>query len=765
MKHFSPLLLSAFVLYTMLTSCVDVVEVEGDNGEGNQQIDIPKDLFAIPVPLPNPKNDDEYFFNYRLASFSPDTEPFIKETFGELLAFEEAGFWEHTSYTSHVVGFTTNLPALSVIEYGKTAGYGQRTAQSESYFYQHLHYIKGLEADSTYHYRIVVRDYDGNLMASADRTFTLRELTEDVIRIPEDMEGEAPYVLTKDSARYVLTKDLTVPTLAICIKAHNVELDLDGHTIIYDDGPPKIVGTNVNQYAYDEAATFGIRAGLWNFTYFKVLNGIIKQGRNGGAGFAGIGFNPLYLGHMHVTQNEIAGLTVDYYGDSMGGMVTGNGHIHHNVLYDRGSVIDNRHQIIYAISLGQDHRDPATSISFNSLRRFRHGGIGNVSGTVGHNELYSDSFDTNSFALAAGNSVQVTGNRIFGMGYLPIGIGWGNNLHAKGNFIYLRGFAPAMRSAEYPRYSAIAGMRVTNYDGIPLENMLFEDNVIVLKPEDGCVQARGIWTSNHPNDKNFVYRRNTVKVEAMPGNLKNPQEGPILVDTDKLTPYYNGEVNYALTAVTFSGGSTVDEEGRAFEDPIIFEDNRLIGNVNLVVIGEGYGICNSVWMYRTKLEKIEHDSEFFRPVRIGFWFWNTQNNRMVDTECTGFDRYELKPFFFGGTGKMEMRYGESKTLTLKDSRGTPLANKRITLTATPDDGYTQTLQTDGNGRLTFDLLTVRHYIYGNSQDRETTKIEGVKGVPSQTDYQQYIFSADGYKAYPVPLAQLKEKDSIILTNG
>ncbi|MDR1344682.1 MAG: fibronectin type III domain-containing protein, partial [Tannerellaceae bacterium] len=478
-----------------------------------EQLIVPDDLFTRPRPFANPANDDEYFFNYRLANFAPDTEELIKETFGSALIFDDAGLWERSSYTSHVVGFTTNLPTLSIVEYGRTADYGERTVQSESYFYQHLHYIKGLEPDSTYHYRILAMDYDGTVIASADHTFTLQKPSADVIRIPEDMEGDAPYVLTRGDAKYVLTRDITVPTLAINIKTHNVELDLDGHTIIYDDGASRVPGTGWNDYAYNEEATFGIRAGLWNFTNFKIYNGTIKQGRNGGAGIVGIGFSPLFLFHMGATYNEIAGITVDYYGASISGFTAGDGHIHHNVLYDRGTVIDDRHMAIRALQTGSN---PSNDVSFNSLRRFRHRGIGG-SGKTSHNELYSDSFDTNSFALGAGNDAQLTDNKIFGMGYLPIGIGWSNNIEVKRNFIYMRGFAPTMRSEEYSRKSAIAGMRVTNYgEGQIYENMLFEDNVIVLKPEDGCTQARGIWTTNSTEDKNIVYRRNTVKVEAMP---------------------------------------------------------------------------------------------------------------------------------------------------------------------------------------------------------------------------------------------------------
>jgi hypothetical protein len=283
-----------------------------------------------------------------------------------------------------------------------------------------------------------------------------------------------------------------------------------------------------------------------------------------------------------------------------------------------------------------------------------------------------------------------------------------------------------------------------------VKNLLYENNVIVLKPEDGCTLARGIWGFNGVNNKNIVYRRNTVKVEAMPGNLK------ISVDPETITqqhyPYYNDDVNNSITAVTFS--ERAENLDGPIADPVIFEDNRLIGNVNLVVIGEGYGICNSVWMYRTKMEKIEHDSDLFRPVRLGFWYWDTYNNRLVDTDWTNISEKEKSPIFFGGTGKMEIRYGNSKTLTLKDSQGNPLANKSIKLN-TPDDDYTQTLHTDGSGKLTFDLLTVRYFKYGNSEEHNQ-----VYGIPTQTNYQQYTFSVEGYNPLTVSLAQVKSSESL-----
>ena len=62
-----------------------------------------------PRLIQNPANDDEYFFNFRLINFTTDTEPLIKESFGNELKLEhDKGFWEHNSYTSCAVSFSIN---------------------------------------------------------------------------------------------------------------------------------------------------------------------------------------------------------------------------------------------------------------------------------------------------------------------------------------------------------------------------------------------------------------------------------------------------------------------------------------------------------------------------------------------------------------------------------------------------------------------------------------------------------------------------------
>jgi hypothetical protein len=680
-----------------------------------------------PQPYASPAVDTyEYFFNFRLEKFSPKTEPFIKERFGSQLGIKRAGLWDHNSYNSHAVGFATSLPAVSVIEYGETNQYGSHTGISESYFYNHLHYLKDLREGTTYHYRIIVMDEDGDAVALPDRTFTTKTFTDEVklyqtdFTHNDDNGAGIPGLWITSPGVYVFMEDITSDGLGINVKSHDVTIDLNGHTLVYDNGANPLNEDEGNSQ-YNEHGSWGIRAGLWNFTSTNIYNGIIQQGKTGS-----YNRGPLFLHHMGntATKNEIAGLTVDYYGDSTPGMYTDVSYVHHNLLYDRGNQITDRHMGIRALQ-AETRGSIETEAAYNSFRRFRQRGIDGVR-LVHDNELYSDSFTTNSFALGVGDNVTVKNNKIFGMGYNPIGIGWGSDIHVSDNFIYIWGYAPARRFDEYNRNSAAAGMRVTNYDNLVFENMLFEGNIIVLKAADNCTMARGIWTTNGVQDKNILYRHNTVKVEAMPDNF---------VDSDSV--YYNGDVNNAIAAVTVQGGAWVSEE---IPDALVFEDNRFISNVNHIIIGEGYGISSGVRFYRTTFEKIDHDSDhgYFAPVRLGFWYWNTLKNRVIDSTLAGITEDEMTPHLYGGTGKMEVFYGERKTFRFSDGDNRPAAHKTVTLT-TGESDITQTRQTDANGKASFDTFSTRHFKFGNSLENG-----GITGDPDRVDYQQYTFSADGY---------------------
>lgn len=686
---------------------------------GNSGVLVPPQAYA------NPKDAYEAFFNMRLTYFAPSTEALIEARFGKDLRFEEGAFWHYDSYHSRAVGFATNLPTIALIEYGPTSEYGQATAQSDSYYYQHLFHLTGLEPGQTYHYRILTQGFDGATLASEDATFTTLPLTEDVVRIPDDFAGQAPpYVLTKNDTKYVLTQDLNVPTRAITIQANGVEIDLNGHTISYDNGTPVNDHAHWNQYIYQDDTTFGIKLGRGAFTHFanaKVFNGSVVQGSYGGTGNIGHGFNPLYI--RGAAGAEIAGVTVDYYGDSVSGILVESGKVHHNVVIDRGTVIDNRHQGILAIELGT--QPEATEASYNSIRRFRHQGIMG-GGSKLYNEVYSDSYDSNSYLIGIGTNCRVEGNKIFGLGYNPVGTSAGSEAVCKDNFIYIHAYAPTVRSQEYARISAVGGMRSTIYDSATQSfvNCLYEGNTVILKAWKGAGGARGIWTSTDASAKNIVYRNNTVKVEVME------------------------DFDYGSTAGSFCAVEiNSNQEHVTANAPTVFFDNTLIGNVNLINIGSSYGMGGNAHFYRTRLEKIDHHSDQFQPVRLGFWYYSTRNNRLIDTiPGTGIDLNKM-PRFIGSDGYQQVSFGVGKRVAFLDGQGAPLASQTISVRIDGQDPFA--LTTDAQGNANFDLLQFQYVKDGTA-------------AATRQPFQTYTFSLPGYQDATIATADLEAGSTITL---
>jgi hypothetical protein len=712
----------------------------------------------VPKPFTNPQNDDEYYFNFRLEHFAPDTDDLMTKTFGDSLEVDNV--WIDVSYSSVVVGFSTNLPSIAMIKcYDVALNMVFETEQSESYFYNHLIYLKDLKEDFNYYLDIIMQDYDGN---ESIKYYMLKIPKRDssIIRIPEDMIGEPPYNLTESNKKYVVTKDFTCPTLFINIKANDIEIDLNGHTIIYDDGEPVVKGEKWTDYAYNEEASMGIRAGLWNYKNVKLRNGIIKQGKNGGKGFVGVGYNPIFLNHMGEDSfNEISGVTVDYYGDDINGMICGKGYIHHNVVYDRGTVVSDRHQGIKAMIV-EGGSGSGSEVCFNSLRRFRQSGI-NASCNIHHNELYSDSYVTNSFLIWNGDSSLISNNKLFGMGFNPVGIVWGSGMRVDSNFIYLHGTAPSHRSDEYERISGIAGVRFTNYTpdqppaGTHYSNMLYEDNVIILKAWAGCSVARGIWTASNIVDSGVVYRRNIVKTELLSYDSINFDM-----------------VEYCVACVDINGASVSIDN---LPPRILFEDNEFIGNSGLINFGSAYGVGSNSHFYRTKLTKINTFDSLFKPIRLGYYPSNTWNNYMIDNNIGEGINIDPPVFHHLGSqaGTMELYYGHAKEIRIfSECTGETITNIDVTIYTkwknSNDTNYNMVLttKTDDNGTLKLDVIDVRNFCVANNIQRWDSldyiiEILDAKYEPYLTDNWSLSTDVDDY--FIKCVESISEDNNIILS--
>ncbi|MDR3216364.1 MAG: hypothetical protein LBT55_02990 [Clostridiaceae bacterium] len=688
----------------------------------------------VPQLIANPQNAYEEFFNFRLEKFAPNTEPLITETFGDILRVEDEGLWVYPSINSAAIGFVTNLPALAVIEYGTTGEYGHVCEMNaDSYYYNHLKYLRELEVDTEYHYRIKTQDYNGKNVFSADKVFRTLAYDETVIRIPEDMPTQTPPFTITKSGKYLLTTNIDAKTVFLLIKADNVTVDLGGHIVIYDQGAPEFVGTGYNDYRdnVNGKATFGIWVGRQINT--KIYNGTIKQGANGGGGIIGHGFNPIYM-YDSRDSHEVAGVTEEWYGADINGMLfypNAKISVHHNVLYDMGTVITDRHQGIRAIAGGNSNSET----SYCSLRRFRQNGL-SIGGDKHRNELYSDSFDTNSFGISISNAT-ATDNKLFGMGYYAIGFGWGNNIICSNNFVYYIGWAPKQRSTEFKNIvSLVAGIRYTIYltDTTPVDNSVYEDNVIVIKPTEVCTAASGIWKGNDVLSGNTFFRRNTIKMEALfdvsalitgaPGNRGLGGKVFACIDTNGLQP--NTDI-----------GETPQINPPKTSTPDIYEDNTLISNVTAISFGSVYGVGSSAWFYRTKFERLNSLDENYIPISMGYYEYSSLDNRIIDSICGGGVDFNSHPWGFGGgsSGFLEVTFGSQKNFFVRDAGGSLMIDK--TLTVTYSNGRTETFETDANGCATVDIF---HYQFWYDFRGQITNSQKDKTRVNRVDYDppQYL---------------------------
>jgi hypothetical protein len=74
--------------------------------------------------------------------------------------------------TGATITWTTNEAATTQVDYGTTTAYGASTALNSSLLTAHSAALAGLQAATTYHFRVRSADAAGNAAVSGDRTFT-----------------------------------------------------------------------------------------------------------------------------------------------------------------------------------------------------------------------------------------------------------------------------------------------------------------------------------------------------------------------------------------------------------------------------------------------------------------------------------------------------------------------------------------------------------------------------------------------------------------
>ncbi len=616
------------------------------------------------------------FNEYSRSFFGAEHEPLTREVNGQQPGFLPAGTWVHESRNSAAVGFETNLPTLGFVEYGPTSDYGTSTALADRYTYLHLAYLKDLAPGATYHYRLVAVDERGQRVETGDRTFETHAL-EDAIELPGAL-GAPPYVLDRANATYLVTRDFTAPGRAFTFAAAGVTLDLNGHEVVYDDAAPMVVGT-WDQYVNSTDSSFGVMARR-NANGGRLINGALVQGAQQSRGHTGIGFNPVYLSSSE--SMEVAGITAVYGGHSVGGMLLryGSYHAHHNVIVDTGTGIDDRHLGIKALLAEGD----LTLVDHNLIKRARHQGI-RGGGRVHANEIYLDSFDTNSIGILPSPRQVIEHNRIFGTGYHVVGIGWALvdesvSLSFCNNFIHLQGDAPTDRSDESGTHSSVNGLRLTQYDGATRDyrDYLYEGNTIIVKGRRGTSLVRGTQFFSDPYVTNLVFRKNIVKTEL-------------------------------LDEATTTDGACIVGHGlkdRAEQQlPVVYEQNRLISNKLHVLFGDSYAGGGNHRFYDNVLEKVG-DRVDYQTIKLGWGSNPSFGNRFIDNETRG--GADLEDNLFSGSASVRCDYSVGHSLVVETRTAAGDVAPGVSIEVRDSTGTTFSGATGPDGRLRLKLFEYTH---------------------------------------------------------
>ncbi len=102
------------------------------------------------------------------SGFSNEVSKVIADTAPPVLSSVAAGSIASTAAT---ISWTTSEPATSLVQYGISTAYGLQTTENPVVSGSHQHRLTGLQASTTYHFRVLSRDAAGNLATSSDRTF------------------------------------------------------------------------------------------------------------------------------------------------------------------------------------------------------------------------------------------------------------------------------------------------------------------------------------------------------------------------------------------------------------------------------------------------------------------------------------------------------------------------------------------------------------------------------------------------------------------
>ena len=619
------------------------------------------------------------FNEFALTHFGLANQPLMERYTGEVLAFEESGEWKHHSLNSAALAFETTQPVRGHIAYGRDAqDLEHTTPESDRYYFNQMHHLTELEPDTSYHYQFVGRAADGTTLRSEVREFSTRE--RDGLNLLEGGTISQPLVLDEPGATYVLTDDLVAPGTAVRVDAPGITLDLNGHRVVYANAPQQ----NISRGSVNSAAT-GVWSNHVGLENVQILNGQLEEGHVGNrADTSQDGLHALYFDRPR--NLEVAGLSVRYHGAQVYAMSFNNPqgrlHVHHNDLADRGFEILDRHGAgggrPVRISGGSSNAGNDFELNHNLVRRTRQNGLEQAS-VMRNNEIYVDSWSTNSFAiqpLSRPDTVagEARDNRLFLTGYHAMGFGWAHkDLLIADNLVQMQGVATDDRrySESWGERDTTSAMRITNFGsgGQVRDNLRYQNNVILGRARDASIM-RGTMFFTDRTITDTVFQDNYVHLIAEDDR------------TDEVTPIVG-------QGVTSTQGT---------HKPAYYLNNELVSNVANVRFGDSYGRGDRHIIADAVLERVG-DHENYHSIVFG-GAWESEGHQLIDPELKGGARYD--DVWWQRTSTLSS-FDVLWTVTLKGEPGDNVTINNVHGT----EVFSGRLGSDGVRRVTLKATTVR----------------------------------------------------------
>ncbi|QJT07951.1 right-handed parallel beta-helix repeat-containing protein [Oceanidesulfovibrio marinus] len=473
----------------------------------------------------------------------------------------------------------------------------------------------------------------------------------DIIPRKHTVMLQGPSLLDQPDTHYILQNDIVAPATAFRIAASRVTLDLNGHSVVYNES--------------EEGC--GVHLEKWWLEDVQVANGFIRQGSNQCAGEVhGMGCNPVFS--LSAKKLRLGGLSLTYSGRDVAGIfVRGSlgADIGHCELIDNGREVTNRHQGIDAIRVTavDDIGLDTVRIHHNVINNARQMGI-RVHGKtadINNNEIHINSVVTNSFGVSISDGV-IHQNKIFGAGAHPIGIWPGPGVKVHTNYVETQNTAA---SGEYGSAGS-AGLRMTwgKNDGVEAWCNTF----LVLGKEDGLPNGMDSWGRalfvGLPDAKqSALFHHNIIAATAQGTDAKTVAVGVVCLNTSP---------------------------------DLVFRENIIASDWCPILLGDDYGHSGGYPLFENNdIIRIGDNSDFhtiknlyrYRPATGRFL-----NNRYVDAEQDDI------AFPSRAEDVQDVIMEKTITLHLLNPDGSPVRETHVAMTLS-NEATTQERATDGHGEV------------------------------------------------------------------